>query len=140
MLTNTNTIELFNRTKFNEIKIFINDILTELNTECYRLETVFTAELPAKVTVFFSPDYNIPLIRVNGFLLNMWLADITVTNGKLYFLLTSNFYENYKNKDLEGRIQHFSNEVKNLEDFNDKFIGVNNAYPDLVSDIKKLLL
>ena len=45
----------------------------------------------------------------------------------------------YKNKNIQGRIDSLSDTQKSVDHFWDKYIGINNLHPDIVQRIKNRL-
>ena len=133
-----NTLEISSSTKFDHIKIFLNQHLVKEQSDCCSI-VVDIDDLPTDVSVEFTPFKLKPLIRYNNFMINYWLADILLQDHKLEFCITENFYQDYKNKDINGRIAHLSEDQKNIEHFYDKYIGINNLHPELVAEIKELI-
>ena len=69
-----------------------------------------------------------------------WFVD----NADVIYMLVPNNAEwvdliLYKNKDINGRIAHLSDDQKNIDHFYDKYIGINNLHPELVTEIKELI-
>lgn len=134
-----NSIEISHSAPFDNIKIFVNQTLVADSDNANTIASVFDHELPVKIEVQFTPFKIKPVVRLNNFMLNYWLADILLQDHKLEFNVGKNFYQDYKNKDISGRIAHLSAEEKSLENIYDKYIGINNLYPELVKETKELL-
>jgi hypothetical protein len=134
-----NSIEIAYSAPFDNIKIFVNQTLVAEDNNVVIISSTFDYKLPAMVEVEFTPFKIKPIVRFNNFMLNYWLADILLQDHKLEFNIGKNFYQDYKNKDISGRIAHLSVEEKSLENMYDKYIGINNLYPDLVKETKELL-
>lgn len=133
------TLEISHTEPLKFIRIYVNQ---ELIAECYdstELIATFDQTLPAKIEVEFQPFKIKPIVRYNNFMLNYWLTNILLYDHKLEFDVTDNFYQAYKDKDIEGRLAHLSAEEKALDNLYDKYIGVNNLYPELVAEIKELI-
>lgn len=134
-----NSIEISHSAPFDNIKIFVNQTLVADSDNASTIASVFDHELPVKIEVQFTPFKIKPVVRLNNFMLNYWLADILLQDHKLEFNVGKNFYQDYKNKDISGRIAHLGAEEKSLENIYDKYIGINNLYPELVKETKELL-
>ena len=122
---------------FNSVKIFVNDSLVRESVDVNSIAVEVL--LPSNVAIEFTPYKQKPIVRFNNFMLNYWLANILLQDHRLEFYLGENFYSDYKNKDISGRIAHLSNEQKNIDHFYDKYIGINNMHPSLVNEIKELI-
>jgi hypothetical protein len=95
--------------------------------------------LPAQIDVEFWPFKLKPRVRYNDFMLDYWLANILLQDHKLTMNVTINFFSEYRNKNIQGRVESLSEKQKNANHFFDQYIGVNNGYPALVSEIKTTL-
>ena len=133
-----NSIEIAHTQPLELIKIYVNQELVAEGTDVASLVGNFD-QLPAKIDVEFRPYGITPVVRFNNFMLNYWLADVLLQDHKLEFTIGENFYQDYKNKDIDGRLAHLSIEEKSAENMYDKYIGINNLYPELVKEIKDLL-
>jgi hypothetical protein len=134
-----NSIEISYSAPFDNIKIYVNQTLVAEANDVGTISSTFNYAFPVKVEVEFAPFKIKPIVRFNNFMLNYWLADILLQDHKLEFSIGENFYQDYKNKDIAGRIAHLSMEEKSLENMYDKYIGINNLYPELVKETKELL-
>lgn len=133
------TIEIAHTHPLKFIRVYANQ---QLIAECYEQSNLvlsFDQPLPVKLEVEFQPFKIKPIVRYNNFMLNYWLANIMLYDHKLEFTISENFYHDYKNKDIEGRLSHLSVEEKSMDNFYDKYIGTNNLYPELVEEIKTLI-
>lgn len=133
-----NTIEIQNSVPMKHVCIIVDQ---HTIAQQYNCETV-TATLPSMtchVTVEFEPFGICPIVRYNNFMLNYWFANIVLFDHKLELLLTENFFRIYKNKDIANRIDWAIKQQHVSKHDCDQYVGVNNLYPDLVSQIKQLL-
>ncbi len=134
-----NTIEITNITPFEFVKVFINNNLVN---ETYGLSSVlitFDTGLPANVEIEFKPHKVKPIVRYNNIMLDYWLANVLLQDHKIQLTITDTFFQDYKNKNIEGRISSLPPEQKDVEHFHDKYIGINNQHQDLVDQIKNLI-
>lgn len=76
------------------------------------------------------------IIRLNGFLINFWLANIKIIDNQIYFPLDSLFYKKYNAKDIQGRLNSLGNNPST--EALDHNIG-RNLHPELVNNIKSLI-
>jgi hypothetical protein len=132
-------IEIANNNIFEYVKIFVNGELIAKDNDVPSLIAKFDCKLPVVIDMEFSPFGIKPIVRFNNFLLNYWLADILLQDHKLSFTVTEHFYNDYKNKDIQGRLTHLNTEEKSTENVLDKYVGINNLYPTLVDSIKNLI-
>lgn len=139
MFNKTTSIELAYAKPLDYIKIYCDDILVAENHDCNFLKFSTNLALPSKITINFSPFKIKPIVRLNNFMLNFWLADIMLYDHCLKFVVKQTFFQDYKNKDIVGRIAYLPDEQKNVEHFWDKYIGINNMHVDLVNQIKQLI-
>jgi hypothetical protein len=134
-----NTIEVEHPAEFEMAKIYISTELSVERSCCRCVEFSFDNELPVHVAVEFFPFKIKPIVRFNGFLLDYWLADIQLWDHRLEFTISKTFYQDYKDKNIAGRIASLPPEHQAIEHFWDKFIGINNLHSDLTEEIKKLI-
>ena len=139
MFNKTTSIELAYVKPLDYIKIYCDDILVAENYDCNFLKFSTELALPSKITINFSPFKIKPIVRVDNFLLDYWLADIKLCDHQLEFNISKTFYEDYKNKNINGRIASLTKEQQDIEHFWDKYIGINNLHSDLVDKIKNLI-
>jgi hypothetical protein len=88
------------------------------------------------VNIYYEPFKIDLLLRINGFLVNFWLGNISVQDHCLTFDLTEQFYDQYQQKDFEGRISSLGPNPSPLSI--DRVIG-RNFHQDLVNNIKNNL-
>ncbi len=132
-----NTLEI--KHKFDHVKVYINDDLVEEKYNCDGITYTLDQLLPLKITIEFFPFNIKPIIRFNDFMLNYWLADILLQDHQLEFTVSETFYQDYKNKNINGRIASLPTDQQHVEHFWDKYVGINNLHPDLVKEIKNLI-
>lgn len=134
-----NTVEVEYPAGFELAKIYISTELAVERRDCRHVEFSFDNELPVVVAVDFFPFKIKPIVRFNGFLLDYWLAGIQLWDHRLEFTVSKTFYQDYKDKNIAGRIASLPADQQSVEHFWDKFIGINNLHPELVEEIKKLI-
>jgi hypothetical protein len=133
-----NYLEISLRHNIEQIKIIANNQLISEAYDCSTLTAVIDT-LPAVVEVEFRPFKIKPIVRYNNFMLDYWLANIQLFDHKLEFTITDEFFQDYKNKNMQGRIDSLSESQKGVDHYWDKYIGINNLHPDIVQQIKKLI-
>jgi hypothetical protein len=133
-----NYVEIFSPTDIEYIRISVDQQLITEGYNCKTLTGVVNV-LPATVEVEFSPFKIKPVVRYNNFMLDYWLANIQLFDHKLEFTITDEFFQNYKNKNMQGRIDSLSESQKGVDHYWDKYIGINNLHPDIIQQIKKLI-
>lgn len=94
----------------------------------------------ARMVVQFRPYKIKPLLRIEGFLIDYWLGGVYQQDHQIEFNLSDDFFDDYRRKDIEGRISYLSESQKNVEHFHDKYVGINNLHPDLLEEIRKLII
>lgn len=80
-------------------------------------------------------DSGTPVLRVNNFLINHWLADVVALPGSIEFRPGLNFSEKYNHKDKQGRLMSLNNVSDQVLDRN---VG-RGYHKSLVQELKKLL-
>lgn len=134
-----NTIEVACKTGMTKVEIFVNQRPIATAVDCNKLLAKFDEQLPATVEVFFEPFKLKPIVRLNNFMLNYWLANIVLYDHKLQFEIGKNFYQDYREKDIQGRLGHVQVQGEIPDHVYDKYIGLKNLYPELVQEIRELL-
>lgn len=84
---------------------------------------------------FFGSD-NVPLLRIDSFLINFWLGDIQYENNKIKFIPGLDFYKKYNTKDKEGRLNSLGPGPS--DSALDRNVG-RSCHQDLVSEINVLI-
>jgi hypothetical protein len=131
-----NYIEVALHNNIEHIKIIANHQLISEAYDC-SIHTAVIDTLPAVIEVEFWPFKIKPIVRYNNFMLDYWLANIQLFDHKLEFTVTDTFFQDYKNKNMQGRIDSLSESQKGVDHYWDKYIGINNLHPDIVQQIKK---
>jgi hypothetical protein len=137
--TKMNTIEISCKTAMTKVEIFVNQRSIANDVDCTSVQAEFKDELPVTVEVFFEPFKLKPIVRFNNFMLNYWLANIVLYDHKLQFEIGKNFYLDYKEKDIQGRLGHVQSQGEIPDHVYDKYIGIKNLHPELVQEIYELL-
>jgi hypothetical protein len=96
----------------------------------------WSVELGHRVEIRFRPWKIDPLLRINGFLINKWLADVLVMDHALQFDLPADFFFRYRDKDLQGRLNSIGDNPNPITI--DRVIG-RNLHEDMVEKIKTRL-
>lgn len=130
-------LEIVNKTPLDNIRIFVNDQLTASVSNAK--EIITDIDLPGKIRVEFEPYKCQPIVRLDNIMLNYWLADIVLYDHCLEFQVEEDFFVRYRNKDIQGRMNHIPDIEKKGQHYFDKYIGINNLYPEIIQDIRKLL-
>jgi hypothetical protein len=133
-----NFIEIAGRTNMEYVKISVNQQIVSERHDCKTL-TGAIISLPAIVNVEFQPFKIKPIVRYNNFMLDYWLADIQLFDHQLEFAITETFFQDYRNKNIQGRIDSLTESQKNLDHYWDKYVGVNNLHPEIVQKIKNFI-
>jgi hypothetical protein len=93
---------------FEEIKVYANQNLVEQDQNCKSIKFKLDYSLPVQLDVEFWPFMIKPIIRYNDFMLDYWLSDILLQDHKLTLCLTNSFFQDYRNKNIQGRIASLS--------------------------------
>jgi len=59
---------------------------------------------PQEICIYFQPWGLNPILRINGFLINKWLANVELQNHCMKFFLDQDFFTKYRDRDLQGRL------------------------------------
>jgi len=133
-----NTLEICTEAQFSTIQIIGNGTILGQH-ENVSIASVSLDQLPMDIQVLFTPFKIRPMIRFNGFLLDYWLASVDLFDHKIQLRISEKFYQEYKQKNIQGRIDSLSAEQKNVEHFWDKYVGTNNKHETLIDEIKRLI-
>jgi hypothetical protein len=134
-----NSLEVADINNFEFVKVFINNNLVKEEYATNNIIVNFDDALPVDIDVEFKPHKIKPIVRYNNIMVDYWLANILLQDHKIQFTISDNFFQEYRNKDIQGRIDSLPEEQKNVEHFYDKYIGVDNLHPEIVNEIKKLI-
>jgi len=134
-----NSLEVADINNFEFVKVFINNNLVKEEYATNNIVVTFDDVLPVDIAVEFKPHKIKPIVRYNNIMVDYWLANILLQDHKIQFTISDSFFQEYRNKDIQGRIDSLPEEQKNVEHFYDKYIGVNNLHPEIVNEIKKLI-
>lgn len=80
-----------------------------------------------------------PMIRIGGFLVNPYLANITVFDHMIKFSYDDSFYEAYQRLSLQSIMDSVDPERRNDAVFIEKYYGVSGPNSDIVESIRKVL-
>ena len=133
-----NYIEIASLTNLEYAKININQ-RTVLETHDCKTLTYTIVELPAKINVEFRPFKIKPIVRYNNFMLDYCLAGIQLFDHQLEFTITETFFQDYKNKNIQGRIDSLTESQKKLDHYWDKYVGIDNLHPEILQKIKSVI-
>jgi len=121
---------------FEFVKIVVNNILV---LEEYNINSAsIDINLPAKIKIEFFPHKITPIVRLDNVMLNFWLANITLYDHCVEFDAGENFFDQYRDKDIQGRLNTIPGDEKTGH-YLDKYIGIDHLYPEIIKDIKELL-
>jgi hypothetical protein len=94
---------------------------------------IWTVKPGHMIEIRFSPWKIDPLLRINGFLIDKWLANVLVMDHALQFDLPADFFSRYRHKDLQGRLDSLGDNANPITV--DRVIG-RNLHKDMVEKIK----
>ena len=106
---------------------------------CNELSINLNMDTPTMITAQFQPYGIKPLLRIDGFLIDYWLANVLQQDHQISFELTPNFVEHYRSRDRQGRIDSLSDQQRRVDHYLDKYIGIDNLNSDLLVEIRDLL-
>jgi hypothetical protein len=81
----------------------------------------------------------LPRIRIDGFLVNTFLASIDVYDHMLRFTFDESFFRRYANKNIESIIASVPERHRNDEEYISKYFGLSGSNAGLVQEIRSLL-
>jgi hypothetical protein len=116
------------------IRFELNDQIVPHTFEnrCY----VADIEFAGTIKIFFEPWKIIPIVRIDGHLLDYWNADILKFDHMIQLRWDDQFYNRYQARIVDAKIEFLN--LTTQEDI-DKYVGINNLNPDLLESIKKIL-
>ena len=92
--------------------------------------------LVLEICIYFQPWKIDPILRLNGFLINKWLANVELQNHCMKFVLDQDFFKKYRDKDLQGRMDSVGANPSNI--VIDRVVG-RNSNSDVVMLLKERL-
>jgi hypothetical protein len=113
----------------------------EIDGQIVKHETVGNAhsiniDRDCNIEIFFEPWKIKPLIRLDRHLIDYWLANVTQFDHMIKFHWGKDFYKEYQQKIVNSKMQYLG--LTNQDDI-DYYLGINNAYTDIVENIRKHL-
>ena len=81
----------------------------------------------------------IPRIRIGGFLVNPYLASITIYDHMLQFRFDDSFYDRYQQLSLQSIMDSIDPSRRDDAVFIEKYYGVSGPNTDIVESIRKVL-
>jgi hypothetical protein len=97
------TVELENKQLENS-SLTINGAEVTPNNISTASWTIKWPEQPQEICIYFQPWGVNPILRINGFLINKWLANVELQNHCMKFFLDQDFFTKYRDRDLQGRL------------------------------------
>lgn len=97
------TVELENKQLENS-SLTINGAEVTPNNISTASWTINWPEQPQEICIYFQPWGVNPILRINGFLINKWLANVELQNHCMKFFLDQDFFTKYRDRDLQGRL------------------------------------
>lgn len=101
-------------------------------------------DLPrGEIEVWLNPmDKNwgiVPRIRIDGFLVNTYLAGIDVFDHMFKFIFADDFFWRYANMNVASILSSVPAQYRDDEGYISKYFGLSGANTDLVRDIRLIL-
>lgn len=85
------------------------------------------------IEIFFRPWKIDPLLRLDGFLIDKWLADVLLMDHAMKFRVTGDFFDLYHDRDMQGRLDSLGPNPSPITV--DRVLG-RNLHRDMVEKIK----
>ena len=129
------TVELYHkqlengRLTINGLEVISNDI-SKISWE------ICLPILSQEICIYFQPWKIDPILRLNGFLINKWLANVELQNHCMKFVLDQDFFKKYRDKDLQGRMDSVGSTHSDI--VIDRVVG-RNSNSDVVMLLKERL-
>lgn len=119
-------------------KYFINDSLVS-EGECDKSIELAVDASADTISVWFEPWTIHPYVRVNNILVNYALADIHMFDHKFDVVINKNFFDEYRNRDVNYRVRTLFSDGKVNKTVYDNIIGADVPHTELVNQIKSYL-
>ena len=119
----------------NKASLFVNDQLISTITN----QTICTWErklpsVPQQICIAFEPWGIDPIIRIDNFLIHKWVGQILLLDHQLLFWLSNTFFDDYRAKDLQGRIDSLGSSPTSIAV--DRAVG-RNYHEHIVKEIRE---
>ena len=108
-----------------------NQVSIHGDTYCWEF-----AHPPQDITIKYSPKEIIPKLRIDGFLVDNWVANVKIHDSCLNVRIGDDFAVRYRHKDLQGRISSLGNDPSRI--VLDRNVG-NELHSDLIDKINTLI-
>ena len=96
-------------------------------------------KMPCAVRIKIWPWKLRPHVRINEHLVNYGLAGIKPWDHELEFELHEDHEQRYFNNIINAKREYLSRTGQNIPDNMESYVGVNNAYPEIVEQIKDII-
>jgi hypothetical protein len=113
------------------------DVRTDVRTDCDHNWCFDLLDNDQLVCVYFRPWKINPILRVNGFMVNKWLANVEVQDHCLKFIINKNFFQDYQNKDLQGRLNSLGPNPRDVSV--DRIVG-RQEHRDIIRSLKEKII
>jgi len=95
--------------------------------------------LPCSIQIKIWPWKIRPHVRIDGHLVNYGLAGIKPWDHVLEFELHQDHEQRYFNNIIKAKREYLSRTGQNIPDNMESYVGVNNAYPEIIEQIKDII-
>ena len=130
-------ISLYNKTAFT-CQLFVNGAAATTSKNKTQHNCKIDS-VPCLVQIKIWPWKIKPHIRLDGHLVNYGLAGIKPWDHELEFELHEDHGQRYFNNIIEAKKQYLSRTGQNIPDNMESYVGVNNAYPEIIEQIKDII-
>lgn len=95
--------------------------------------------LPAELKIYITPYKIQPYVRIDNFLVNYGLAEITPWDHMLEFTVHADWRDRYFNNIIKSKQKYLSNSGQLFTENTDKYFGINNLHPELLKKIESII-
>ena len=129
-------VELENK-QLENFSLTINEVEVTPNNISAAAWTIKWSVQPQEICIYFQPWGLNPILRINGFLINKWLANVELQNHCMKFFLDQDFFTKYRDRDLQGRLNSLGDNPGDI--VIDRVVG-RHSNSDIVMLLKEKLI
>lgn len=110
------------------------------STHAVSLEHSFSINsLPAEFKIYITPYKVQPYVRIDNFLVNYGLAEITPWDHMLEFTVHPDWQDRYFKNIIKAKQEYLSNSGQSVPENMDKYVGINNLHPEMLKKIEDII-
>lgn len=119
-------------------EVHVNDVKV-MRSDNKKVHSINLDNNPARLKIYINPFKIQPLIRFDGHLVNYGLAKIKPWDHMLEFKISKDYLQDYFEQIILAKKKYLSSTGQDVPINMENYVGINNAHPDLVSEIKDLI-